>query len=113
MHEMAIAESVLSMVENLQRQHGFLTVHEVHLLIGEMAAVEADSLRFCFDVVAAGSVCGGAKLVIHHAPLVGRCCDCSHEFAIEHYKFICPACGSSAVTIVSGRELRVDHLEVD
>ncbi|MDU2064861.1 MAG: hydrogenase maturation nickel metallochaperone HypA [Sporomusaceae bacterium] len=113
MHEMAIAEGILDLVKDMQAKYEFRIVREVHLLVGEMAGVEADSLFFCFEAVTAGTFCSGAKLFIQKTPLIGSCCECGKEFPIENYKFLCPSCESRAVTILSGRELKVDHLEVD
>jgi hydrogenase nickel incorporation protein HypA/HybF len=51
MHEMGIASSVLDAVhKELQRYPGQYAT-KVGLRIGEFAGVDAESLRFCFDVL--------------------------------------------------------------
>ena len=51
MHEMGIASSVLDAVhKELQRYPGQRAT-KVGLRIGEFAGVDAESLRFCFDVL--------------------------------------------------------------
>ncbi len=37
---------------------------------------------------------------------------CGREQPVEKYNFICPACGGG-LAIVSGRELRVEYLEME
>ena len=112
MHEMAIAEGIFDIAkEQAEREHS-PRITKIGLLIGEMAGVEEDALRFCFSALVRGTLAEGAELSIARVPLVGRCAACGHEQPIEKYNFVCPACGGG-LGIVSGRELRVDYLEMD
>ena len=113
MHEMALAQGTLDIVLDNAAKHGATTVTRVKLVVGQMTEVVPDSLRFCFDALAKGTPAEGAELEIEITPLLGSCRDCQNEFAIERFRFQCPACGSAGVEIISGRELRVDQLEVD
>lgn len=113
MHEMSIAQGILDIVLDAADKNDAVRVSSIRLLIGEMTEVEPESLRFCFNALAAGTCAEAAALDIVEVPLVGRCKQCSGEFRIERYRFICPLCQSPGVDIVSGRELRVEHLEVE
>lgn len=113
MHEMAIAQGVLDIALDSAVSHGAGRVLVIKIQAGEMTEVEPEALRFCFSALAAGTAAEGAALEIEVLPLVGRCRDCGREFRVERYRFLCPACGSAGVEIVSGRELRVEHLEVE
>ncbi|MDR3562286.1 MAG: hydrogenase maturation nickel metallochaperone HypA [Negativicutes bacterium] len=113
MHEMAIAQGILEIVLDNVAQYGAKSVASIKLLVGEMTGVEPEALKFCFSSLAEGTVAASAELEIEVMPLVGRCRDCGGEFRIERYRFLCPVCGSAGVEILSGRELRVEHLEVD
>ena len=68
MHEMSLAEGIRQIVEEAGRERGFRKVRTVVLEIGQLAAVEPDSLRFCFDLVMRGSVAEGAALQIDSLP---------------------------------------------
>jgi hypothetical protein len=46
MHEMALAESILNIVEETARRQGAARVTEVRLEIGELANVESEALQF-------------------------------------------------------------------
>ncbi|HWQ61845.1 MAG TPA: hydrogenase maturation nickel metallochaperone HypA [Negativicutes bacterium] len=113
MHEMAIAQGILDIVLEAASQNDAATVLCIKLQVGEMTEVEPEALTFCFAALAAGTAAAGARLDVEVTPLVGRCRDCGREFRVEQFRFLCPACGSAGVEIVSGRELRVEHLEVE
>jgi hydrogenase nickel incorporation protein HypA/HybF len=51
MHEMGIASSVLEAVHKELRLYPGQRATKVGLRIGEFAGVDAESLRFCFDVL--------------------------------------------------------------
>ena len=113
MHEMAIAESILDIALQTAKENGARRVGKIRLLLGEMAGVETESLRFCFAAVTQGTIAEGAELAIKAVPLVGRCTACGKEQHVERYAFLCPVCKSGALEILSGRELKVESLEVD
>ena len=110
---MALAEGVLDIVLSYAEQNEAKKVTEISILIGEMTGVVDESLEFCFTSLAKGTKAEDAKLVLKHIPLVARCLDCQHENKIERYNFTCQKCGSVRMETISGRELRVESLEVD
>ncbi|EGO64047.1 hydrogenase maturation nickel metallochaperone HypA [Acetonema longum] len=113
MHEMAIAQGVLDITLDNAAGHQAKKVTKINLLIGQMTGVEPEALRFCFSTVAQGTIAAEAELAITGVPLVAECQDCGRKFDVEGYRFLCSACGSAKVAVISGRELRVDYLEVD
>lgn len=113
MHEMAIAQGVLDIVLDAAESNGGGKIRRIKLMVGEMAGVEPDALTFCFAALAAGTAADGAELDIATPPLVARCEDCGEEFGVARYRFFCPACQSARITTISGRELTVEHLEVE
>ncbi len=110
MHEMSIAESVLGIVEDTARREGFARVSEVRLEIGRLAAVETESLRFCFDVVVRGSLAEGARLEIDETPGTAWCFDCSRPVEVAARVDPCPACGGSKLQVSGGTDMRVKDL---
>lgn len=113
MHEMAIAQGILDIVLDTAARHEAAKVVRIKLQVGAMTEVEPEALKFCFAALAAETPAEAAELEIETTPLVGRCRDCGREFAVERFCFLCPGCGSAGVEIISGRELRVEHLEVE
>jgi hydrogenase nickel incorporation protein HypA/HybF len=107
-HEMAITQSVVHAV--CQRM-GDASVRRVCLEIGALSGVVADSVRFCFDLVAAGTTLEGASLEIVQPSGKARCRDCGVEFALDDLLMLC-ACGSANRELLAGEELRIREVEV-
>ncbi len=112
MHEMALAESVVQIVESQARAAGSDKVLAVRLEIGALSHVEPDALAFCFDAVSAGGIAAGAKLEIDRTPGRGWCHDCTAEVEIAALGDACPRCGGYKLQVSGGRELRVKDMEV-
>ncbi|MBU2702370.1 hydrogenase nickel incorporation protein HypA/HybF [Sporomusaceae bacterium BoRhaA] len=113
MHEMAIAQGILDITLDNAAQSDAKKVITIKLLVGQMTEVEPEAMRFCFSALAEGTIAAKAELKIKIVPLVVYCQDCGRKFVIERYRFLCSACGSANVKIISGRELQVEYLEVD
>jgi len=114
MHEMSITVSILEIVRDQMVKCGVERLKCIKLRIGEMTALEPDSLRFCFKACIDGSPLEGAILEIEMVPLAGRCSNCNKVFGLEQYfSSICPHCGGTAADLVSGRELDIISMEVE
>jgi hydrogenase nickel incorporation protein HypA/HybF len=113
MHEMSLAESVLEIIENSAAQHGCTKIHAVRLEIGQLAGVEAEAMRFCFDAVTRGSIAAGAALEIVETPGQGWCPACQAGVPVAARYEPCPLCGSFGVGITGGTEMRVKELEME
>lgn len=113
MHEMAIAEGILDIAVKTAVSHGAAKVKGVKVLAGELTGIVPEALEFGFSALAAGTVADRACLSICIVPLTGRCRDCGHESRVDKYRFVCENCSSYAVEIVSGRELKVESVEVE
>ncbi len=113
MHEMALAEGVLQIIEDAARQQGFARVNTVRLEVGQLACVEPDALSFSFDQVMKGSVAEGARLDIVEIKGQGRCGQCGRNVPLPALHEPCPACGDYRVEVTDGDQLRVRELEVE
>ncbi len=112
MHEMSICESLLQIIESSAASEGFQKVRRFRLEIGRFAGVEADALRFGFDVVTRGSVAEGAALDILETPGPGYCFDCEKTVPLEDRLSNCPTCGGGRISPTGGDELKIKDLEV-
>jgi hydrogenase nickel incorporation protein HypA/HybF len=113
MHELSLAESVLQIIEESARSQPFSRVRSVTLEIGQLAAVEPDALRFCFDSVTGGTLADGARLEIIETAGAGRCAECGKVVAMPEPYGLCPDCGSPRLQIVAGDKMRVRDLQVE
>ena len=108
MHELAIAESVVSTVlEHTSGRH----VSVVRLRVGRLAGVVPDALTFCFELATAGTGLEGAALEIEDEHGRAHCRSCDADFSLADAFLLCD-CGSADVELLSGTDLRVMSVEV-
>jgi hydrogenase nickel incorporation protein HypA/HybF len=113
MHEMSLAEGIVQLVEEAARADGCSRVKTVWLEIGQLAAVEKEALRFCFDAVTRDSMVEGARLEIIETPGQGWCMKCEGNVAVTALYEPCPVCGSYQIQVTGGSEMRVKEFEVE
>ena len=113
MHEMGIASSVLEAVRRELRAHAGARPRAVALRIGALAAVDPESLRFCFEALACDTELASLRLEIEFCPRRHRCPDCAREFLVQDYDLRCPACGCAVTRCIGGDELDLAYLEVE
>ena len=103
MHELAITQSV---VEAVTERTGSAPVTSVRLRVGRLAGIVPDAMRFCFELVTAGTPLEGAALEFEQPEGRGRCRTCGAEFVLADLILLCD-CGSADVEVLAGRELAV------
>lgn len=108
MHELAITQSV---VDAVTERTGEARVACVRLRVGRLSGVVPDAMRFCFELVTAGTPLEGAALDIEQPAGQGRCRSCSDDIELTDLILLCP-CGSADVEVVSGRELAVASVQM-
>ncbi len=112
MHEMALAEGVLQIVQDTVRDQPCKRVVAVTLEIGELSHVMPDAMRFCFDAVVKGSIAEGARLEIDRAPGRAWCHTCATEVHVASLVADCPECGGHQLQVTGGEDMRVREMEV-
>jgi|SRR5215469_9007783 len=110
MHEMALAEGILSVVLDAS---GGANVRKVDLQVGALQLVVPESLRFSFDLVAAGTPAEGALVTVHETPARLKCRACRSETVLLQPPFQCGRCAATDVTVISGDEVMVESVELD
>ncbi len=113
MHEMSIAQSIVSIVDDTLAKEQYEHLREVVVDIGELVAVVPESLEFCYMVITEKTKFQDSKLTINILPLVGRCRNCHSESKVEGFDFVCSECSGRDLEIIQGEELNISHLEVD
>lgn len=112
MHEMSIAASMLEAVEAESARHQ-AHVRAVGVKIGELAGVDAESLRFCFETMVRDTELAPLSLEIEAIPWRNRCRRCARDFPVLDYRTACPHCGSTETDLAGGRELEFAYMEID
>jgi hydrogenase nickel incorporation protein HypA/HybF len=113
MHELSLAGSILQLVEGSARNEAFQRVRSLRLSVPALAGVEVAALRFALAALAPGSLLEGARVDIDE-PLGQACCSaCGAQVEIVEHGTPCPSCGSYALQVTGGTEMRVVELMVE
>ncbi len=110
MHELSLALNIIDIVKEEMDRHRLSKVETVVLRLGALSGVDPESLKFGFEAGLAETPLAGTRLDIVTIPVEARCRDCGKEFSVDDYVFLCPFCESTAVEIVRGQEIQIDHL---
>jgi len=112
MHELSIAQNIVETVYNHVSEEQLSLVTAITVEVGAASGVVADSLCFAFDALKEQVPFCSADLKIIAVPFVVQCHECGKQSQNDAGLMICMHCGSTEVTIVSGTELIVKHIEV-
>ncbi|WP_214370322.1 hydrogenase maturation nickel metallochaperone HypA [Pseudonocardia sp. H11422] len=108
MHELSITQSVVTAITQRMRD---APVRRIRLEIGRLSGIVPDSVRFCFELVTAGTTCEGAELEIDEPAGRAHCRSCGADFDTAEVLPLC-GCGSADVEVLGGTELRIREVEV-
>ena len=110
---MGIANSVLDAVRTEMARYPRSYPCKVGVRIGEMAAIDQDAFRFCFEAIVHETDLASLELGIEVCPRRHRCQVCAREFVVRDYDSRCPQCASLETACISGDELELAYLEVE
>lgn len=110
MHELSVAESILSIV--LQVASG-RKVKRIKLRVGKLQHVTADSLQFSYDLLAADTCAAGTKIEIEQLPVSILCKSCGSKNGVDGPPLNCISCGSQNVVITSGDDIFLHNVELE
>lgn len=112
MHELAISEGIVGILEAEAARQNYGRVKKVWLEIGPLSGIEIEALRFSFDVVTRGTLAEDAALEIVATEARAWCLPCEKSVAIARRYDPCPHCGGHQLQLTSGDEMRIKELEV-
>lgn len=97
-------------------KRGLETLLTVKIKHGRLSAIVPEALEMAFTALTMETRLADAKLILEETPVVLRCRACGREFSPEGAAPFapCPACGEElGHTVVSGRELYIEYLELE
>ncbi len=113
MHEISIANSILSIASSAIPCNNNAMVSAIGLQIGELAGIEIESLKFAFSIIRANTLLQNAELNIKIIKGEAICNECETIFPFRDYGTGCPKCSSYSMKIIKGRELQVLNIIVE
>ena len=112
MHEYQVTLEIIRIAEKHASEHNAAAVKQINLVVGEESGYVGDSVRLYFDLIAEGTLCEDAELVIETVKPKLRCEACGKLFERKPFSFTCPGCGGGARPTEIGREFFVKSVEV-
>ena len=123
MHEFSVAQSIVNTVIELADKHKASQIMEVNLVVGEVALINTDQLKWHIDMITKDTIADGVRISVTHSPAMIRCEACGYEGGVSYRdggsdqftslpSFECPECDSSDTVIVSGKELHIKDMNV-
>lgn len=113
MHELSIAQSIVSLAESYASNHNATVIEEIELEIGRLAGVELQTLEFALDSAVKGTLLEKARIIRHYIDGEALCSECEATFPTDNLFAQCPRCGSWWISITKGKELRLKSLVVN
>ncbi|AIS51338.1 hydrogenase nickel insertion protein HypA [Thermoanaerobacter kivui] len=111
MHELSIAENILSIITGEAKKYNLKKIKEITVKAGELAGIVPENLIYCFEIISKGSIAEGAEIKIERVPLKVLCLDCGEEFVASLPNIQCVKCGSRNLKIVGGKEFFIESME--
>ncbi len=114
MHEFNVCQSIVDTIEEKIPHDGATRpkVIKISVVIGELRPVVSENLAHAYVYLTKGTIAEGSELAITRPQARGKCnrCGATSECATTH--FICKQCGANTGEIVGGRELYIEHIEI-
>jgi len=113
MHELRIAEDLISIVTETATEEGLKKVAKVSVCFGEMVQIDCGCFEVAFSEFVKGTIAENAEIDIEIIPVTAVCNNCKCDYKISNITFTCPECGSGDICILSGKELFIKSIEGD
>lgn len=114
MHELSLVSSIVDAVTESLAPYPGARVTSVRLRVGALAAVEEESLQFCYGLATENTPLAGSALLVHIVPVGGYCPACAKDIEIASLQsFRCPQCGGPVENTRQGRELEIESIEIE
>lgn len=110
MHELGILSAMVKTVEKIAAQEKLEHIEKIVLQVGELSGIVPAYMESCYPAAVYKTFMENTKLELEIVPGIARCNDCGTEFNAAACDLKCPACGSQALTALSGRELIIKEI---
>lgn len=101
---------VVNQVEAFARENEVEKIETLVLQIGELSSVVPEYMYKLYPMAIEGTFLEGSELNIEVIPGNGKCKECNQVFNLLAEKGICPACGSKAFELLSGKEFYIKEI---
>lgn len=114
MHELGIAQGILAAATKAAKDAGATRINVVDVTIGELSEVMEDSLQFAWEAIRQDTMASDATLHVTAVTAESQCALCGHRWEHGRYEGAqCPSCNGYVVSLLRGRELKIDSIDID
>jgi len=89
-----MAQDILKEALSEAAKHEAKKIQKIGVKIGGEHFAESDSLQFCMEAVAKGTIAEGAKIEVEVTITDTKCPKCGFVFPVETHLPVCPGCGN-------------------
>ena len=115
MHELAVMENILEIAVDFAKKNGAKEIKQINLSIGVFSGIIPKYASQFFKMIAKDTIAENVKLEFESLPARFVCYECSSETEYENISvepLTCSSCGSEKLRLISGREFRIQSLEI-
>lgn len=114
MHELTLCQATLEIIQEQARQNQAKQITGLWLEIGAFSCVEAESLKFCFDMVCQDTMAQGCELHLIQEKAHTWCHDCQEEVELLIPKvLVCPKCAGRNLRVEAEDGVQIKRLEIE
>lgn len=111
MHELRIAEDLVTIVLDTAHGKNLSKVSRVNIIFGQLVQIVPEIFEFAFREIVKNSIAEAAELNIEIVQVKMKCMNCGNDFQIKENRFACSVCDSTDVEIIQGKELFIKSIE--
>ena len=114
MHEFNVCQSIVDAVIEKVSTSRLHTpqVMKVSVVIGALRPLISENMCLAYATLIKDTIAEGSHLSIKRLKARGKCNRCGALCEIAKMHFICKKCGGKSGDIVGGRELYIEHIEI-
>ncbi len=114
MHEITLCQHAMEIMQQQANQHHAQRITAVWFEIGAFSCVEAESLRFCFDMVCRDTLAEGCELHLIEQKALSWCYDCQADVELLMPQvLVCPHCSGRNLRVQADDGLQIKRLEIE
>jgi len=113
MHSLAMAQDILAAALSEAAKYDAKRIRAINVKIGGEHSDESDSIQFCLEAAAKGTIAEGGRVEIEVTDATARCPECGLVFPVKAHSPTCPRCTSRNPEILADEELPRVTLELD
>ncbi|MBN1576278.1 MAG: hydrogenase maturation nickel metallochaperone HypA [Chitinispirillaceae bacterium] len=114
MHEFNVCQSIVDTVNKQLTARGRekCKVIKTTVVIGALRPIVSEYLTLTYAHLTKGTIAEGSELAVRRPPANGKCRQCGSTSMVTGRCFRCQQCGANEGEITGGRELYIDHIEL-